>query len=111
MSANLSYQIDMEDGSYWLPTVSYSWRDEFYDTFFNNENEKSPAYDNLDARLNWYSADGVFAITAWVRNALDEEQTTSISASGFRTTDLARYQTWSFAPPRMVGIDFKFHFE
>ena len=111
VSANLSYQIDMQDGSYWLPTVSYSWRDEFYDTFFNNENETSPAYDNLDARLNWYSADGVFAITAWVRNALDEEQTTSISASGFRTADLSRYQTWSFAPPRMIGIDFKFHFE
>jgi iron complex outermembrane recepter protein len=107
---NATYRIDFEDGSYLLPTVSYSWRDEFYDTFFNNDNEKSPAYDNLDARLNWYSSGGRFSVTAWVRNALDEEQTTSIAANTFRNADLSRYQTYSYAPPRTYGIDLLFHY-
>lgn len=102
---NASYRFDMEDGSYFLPTVSYSWRDEFYDSFFNNDNELSPAYDNIDARLNWKSSDDLLGLTFWVRNLTDEEQTTSVSANGYRITDAGRYQTFSYTPPRMWGVD------
>jgi iron complex outermembrane receptor protein len=109
-SINASYRVDFEDGSYILPTVSYSWRDEFYDTFFNDPNEKSPAYDNLDARLNWYSSKGHFSVTAWVRNLLDEEQTTSISTAAFRVQDLGRYQAYSYSLPRTFGVDVQFHY-
>lgn len=105
VALNASYRFDMEDGSYFLPTVSYSWRDEFYDSFFNNDNELSPAYDNLDARLNWRSSDETLGLTFWVRNLTDEEQTTSISANGFRNEDLGRYQTYSFTLPRTWGVD------
>ena len=111
LALNASYRFDMQDGSYFLPTISYSWRDSFYDTFFNNQKEKSPAYDNLDARLNWYSPDEKVSVTAWVRNLTDEEQTTSISADTFRPSDLTGYQTFSYAPPRTYGIDVKFHFQ
>ena len=111
IALNATYRIDFEDGSYFLPTISYSWRDEFYDTFFNNDGEKSPAYDNLDARLNWYSADEMFAITAWVRNLTDEEQTTSISTGTFRVSDNGKYQGFSYAPPRSMGIDLKIRFK
>jgi outer membrane receptor protein involved in Fe transport len=110
IAINASYRFDMEDGSYFLPTISYSWRDEFYDSFFNNDNEKSPAYDNIDARLNWKSADDLFGLTFWVRNLTDEEQTTSISANSFRTTDLGSYQTYSYTPPRMWGVDLMVHY-
>ncbi len=110
-SLNASYRIDFDDGSYLLPTVSYSWRDKFYDSFFNDANELSPSYDQVDARLNWYSPNETFSITAWVRNAFDEVQNTSISANSFRVQDAGRYQTFSYTPPRMVGVDFKFHFE
>jgi outer membrane receptor protein involved in Fe transport len=105
VAVNASYRFEMEDGSYFLPTISYSWRDEFYDSFFNNDKELSPAYDNLDARLNWKSSDEVLGLTFWVRNLTDEEQTTSISANGFRNEDLGRYQTFAFTPPRMFGVD------
>ncbi len=105
-----SYRFDMEDGSYFLPTVSYSWRDSFYDTFFNNELEEAPAYDNLDTRLNWYSSDGMFQVTAWVRNVLDEDQATSFSANNFRVQDSGRYQTQNFSLPRTYGIDLLFHY-
>jgi iron complex outermembrane receptor protein len=110
VALNASYRFDMEDGSYFLPTVSYSWRDKFYDSFFNNANEQSPAYDNVDARLNWKSADDLLGLTLWVRNLTDEEQTTSIGANGFRREDNGRYQTFSFTPPRMWGVDLLVHY-
>jgi outer membrane receptor protein involved in Fe transport len=110
VAINASYRIDMEDGSYFLPTISYSWRDEFFDSFFNNANEKSPAYDNVDARLNWKSADEIFGLTFWVRNLTDESQTTSVGANGFRLEDLGRYQTFSYTPPRMWGVDLMVHY-
>jgi outer membrane receptor protein involved in Fe transport len=49
-------------------------------------------------------------VTGWVRNLLDEDQTTSISNSSFRVQDLGRYQTFSFAPPRTYGVDFIFRY-
>lgn len=111
IALSASYQIDMQDGSYFLPTLSYSWRDAFYDSFFNNPKEKSPSYDNLDARLNWYSSDKKFSITAWVRNLTDNEQTTSISADTFRPSDQMGYQTYSYSMPRMFGVDVIFHLD
>ncbi len=110
LSANVSYRFDMEDGSYFLPTVSYSWRDEFYDSFFNNDNELSPAYDNIDARLNWKSSNDLLGLTLWVRNLTDEDQNTSVAANSFRNTDSGRYQTFSFTPPRMWGVDLLVHY-
>ena len=110
VAINASYRIEMEDGSYFLPTVSYSWRDKFYDSFFNNANELSPAYENLDARLNWKSADDLLGLTLWVRNLTDQEQNTSISANGFRNEDNGRYQTFSYTPPRMWGVDLLVHY-
>ncbi len=110
VAINASYRIDMEDGSYFLPTISYSWRDKFFDSFFNNANEESPAYDNVDARLNWKSADEILGLTLWVRNLTDATQNTSVSANGFRNTDSGRYQTFSYTPPRMFGVDLLVHY-
>jgi iron complex outermembrane recepter protein len=105
VAINASYRIDMEDGSYFLPTISYSWRDEFYGSFFNNDNQISPAYDNLDARLNWKSSDEVLGLTFWVRNLTDEEQTANVGANSFRRDDNATYQNFDFTPPRTFGVD------
>ena len=110
VAINASYRFEMEDGSYFLPTVSYSWRDKFYDSFFNNANELSPSYSNVDARLNWKSADDLLGLTLWVRNLTDEAQNTSISANGFRNEDNGRYQTFSYTPPRMWGVDLLVHY-
>ncbi len=109
VSATASYRFDMDDGSYFLPTLSYSWRDEFYTTFFNNAFESAPAYDNLDARLNWYSSEGSFMVTAWVRNALDEDQLTSLGAN-FRSSDQTLYNTYNYSLPRTYGLDVTFRY-
>ncbi len=107
MSLNVAYTMDFEDGSTLIPTVSWYWRDKFYDTIFNDINEQAPTQQQLDARVTWRSPNDVFSIVGWVRNAFDEEQNTSVAANSFRTADLGRYQTYSYAPPRMFGVDFK----
>jgi iron complex outermembrane recepter protein len=111
VSLNVAYRMEFENGATLTPTLSYYWRDEFYDGIFNNDLEKSPAYDQTDARMTWRDADDRWTFIAWARNLFDEEQTTSISVQNFRTQDLGRYQTWSFAPPRMVGVELQFHYK
>ncbi|HEV7692934.1 MAG TPA: TonB-dependent receptor [Hyphomonadaceae bacterium] len=107
VALNGSYTFDFEDGSGITATTSYYWRDKFYDGIFNNANEQAPTQTQVDARLIWDSPDKTFKIIGWVRNLLDDEQNTSISANGYRVQDNGRYSTYSYAPPRMFGIDFK----
>jgi iron complex outermembrane receptor protein len=109
-SLNFGYRMDQEDGSYWFPTLSLSWRDIFYDSFFDDPIEKSPSYVNVDSRLNWYSPNETFSLTFWVRNLLDTEQETSVTGT-FRASDFSLYENPSFAPPRMFGVDFRMKLE
>jgi len=110
VSVNLSYEFEFADGSTLLPTVSYYWRDKFFDTIFNATTEEAPAQEQTDARLTWRSANNRFALIGWIRNAFDAEQTTSVSSQTFRTADSGRYQTFSYTPPRMWGVDLQFHY-
>jgi hypothetical protein len=107
---NASYRIDMQDGSYFLPTVSVSWRDIFFDSFFNDAVEKSPSYFNVDSRLNWNSSSGRWGLTFWARNLLDADQNTSVSGT-FSSRTFLLYANPSFAQPRTFGVDLLFHWK
>jgi iron complex outermembrane receptor protein len=109
-SLNFGYRLEQEDGSYWFPTLSVSWRDIFYDSFFNDPIEKSPSYFNVDSRLNWYSPNETFSLTFWVRNLLDDEAQSSVTGS-FRAADFKLYENPSYTPPRMFGVDFRMKLE
>jgi iron complex outermembrane receptor protein len=111
VSLSATYLFEFENGSTLLPAISYYWRDKFYDDIVNSPNAQAPTQEQVDARLTWRSADNRFAVILWGRNLTDSEQNTSVSANTFRTADSGRYQTFSYAPPRMIGIDLKFHFE
>jgi iron complex outermembrane recepter protein len=110
VSLNVLYRFEFEDGSELIPTASYYWRDKFYDSIFNDANEQAPTQEQVDARLTWRSGDDHWTVIGWVRNLLDDEQNTSVASNAFRTADNGRYQTFSYAPPRMYGIDLQFHF-
>lgn len=109
-AVNASYRFEFEDGSSLLPTVSYYWRDKFYDTIFNATTEEAPSQEQADARVTWRSPNERFAVIGWVRNLFDAEQTTSVASQTFRTADNGRYQTFSYTPPRMWGVDLQFHY-
>jgi iron complex outermembrane receptor protein len=111
VSLNLSYNIDFEDGSTLLPTLSWYWRDKFYDSIFNNPKGQTPSYSQTDARLLWNSASGRYTVIGYVRNLFDQDGYDLVSASGYRTVDAGSYQSITFTPPRMYGIEFQFHFK
>ncbi len=114
VSANVRYEFLYEDGSRLVPTLSYSWRDDFFDNIFNNEFGVIPAYDNLDGRLNWYSSEGRFQVTGWVRNILDEDQLTALGSnynqSRANAGQPARFNTFSYSLPRTYGVDLIFRY-
>jgi iron complex outermembrane receptor protein len=92
------------------PSVSYYWRDKFSTSIFNNPLSYSPSYDQTDARLIWRDADDRFTVTAWVKNVFDELGYDSISAA-LRRTDSTIYQKITPTPPRLFGIELKYHFQ
>jgi iron complex outermembrane receptor protein len=111
VAINAVYTFNFEDGSTLRPTVSWYWRDKFYASIFNNPNEQTPDFQQTDARLLWNSADGHYTVIGYVRNLFDEEGYDLVSANGYRVADAGRYQTITFTPPRMYGVEFQFHFK
>jgi iron complex outermembrane receptor protein len=111
VSLSATYRFDFADGSTLLPAVSYYWRDKFFDDIVNSPNGQAPTQEQVDARLTWRSSDKRYSIILWGRNLTDSEQNTSVSASTFRTADSGRYQSFSYAPPRMIGVDLKLHWQ
>jgi len=111
VALNISYRFTFADGSTLLPNINYFWRDKFYDTITNATTEQAPTQQQVDLRVTWKSSEGRFALVGFVRNLMDEEQNTSVAANTFRTADNGRYQTFSYAPPRMIGAELQFHWK
>jgi iron complex outermembrane receptor protein len=111
VAINGVYTFNFEDGSTLRPTVSWYWRDKFYDSIFNNPKGQTPSYSQTDARLLWNSASGRYTVIGYVRNLFDQDGYDLVSASGYRTVDAGSYQSITFTPPRMYGIEFQFHFK
>ncbi|HPI48183.1 MAG TPA: TonB-dependent receptor [Hyphomonadaceae bacterium] len=110
VSANVRYTFDLGEAGTLTPSVSYYWRDKFSTSIFNNPLSYTPTYDQTDARLIWRDADDRFTVTAWVKNLFDELGYDSITAA-LRRTDSTIYQTITPTPPRLFGIELKYHFQ
>jgi iron complex outermembrane receptor protein len=110
VALNAIYRFNFADGSSLTPTVSWYWRDKFYASIFNNPTEQTPTFQQTDARLLWNSGEGHYTVIAYVRNVFDEDGYDLVS-SGLRTGDNTVYQTTTFTPPRMFGVEFQFHWK
>lgn len=71
VAVNANYTWPMEPGSL-VGSVSYIWRDSQYGSIFNRSYYKSPAWDQIDARLAWHDADDRFTIIAFVKNLFND---------------------------------------
>jgi iron complex outermembrane recepter protein len=109
VAVNASYLFTFEDGSTLLPSVSWYWRDSFYSSIFNNPQQLTPDYQQTDARLLWNDADGRWTVIGFVRNAFDEEGYDAVTASLRQATGEV-FQSTTFTPPRMYGVELQFHF-
>jgi iron complex outermembrane receptor protein len=109
VAVNVAYNINFEDGSSLLPSISWYWRDSFYSSIFNNPEQLTPDFQQTDARLIWNDADGHFTIIGAIRNAFDEQGYDQVGAF-LRTGTATKYQTPTFTPPRMATVEVQFHF-
>ncbi|MBI1340169.1 TonB-dependent receptor plug domain-containing protein [bacterium] len=80
IALNATYTYDFESGAKLVPSISYLWQDIAFSSIFNRSYTKIPAWDQVDARLAWTSADENLTIIGFVRNLLDEVQYDSAGA-------------------------------
>jgi iron complex outermembrane receptor protein len=71
VAVNANYTWRFNPGSL-IGSVSYVWRDSQYGSIFNRDYYKSPAWDQVDARLTWKDANDRFTIIAFVKNLFDD---------------------------------------
>lgn len=67
-----SYRFDLAGGSKLDALVSWAYTDEVFYSPFESDAEKAEAYDRVDLRLSWTSADSKLGVSAFVNNAFDE---------------------------------------
>lgn len=72
VAINANYTFEMGNGSSVVGSVSYIWRDTQYGSIFNRSYYKSPAWDQVDARITWNAADNKTTVIAFVKNLFDD---------------------------------------
>ncbi len=73
IALNATYDWNFQDGSRLTPSISYFWQDISYNSIFNRQFTKVPAWDQTDARLSWTSSEGNVTLIGFIRNVFDED--------------------------------------
>ena len=110
IAINANYTWTLTDGSSYIPSVSWYWRDKFTTSIFNDPRSFSPDFDQTDARLTWNSGGGHFTLIGFVRNAFDQEGYDGVSAALRRSSGVV-YTSTTLTPPRLYGVEFQFHYK
>jgi len=101
------YTWDLVQGDLTL-RGQYHWQD---DTFFraqNNPDKKQEAYETVDARLTYMSADGRWRVSAYGKNLGDEEYFTNLVVeAGLSGSPVAV----TAGPPRTYGVEVGYRFD
>jgi len=87
--------------------VSYVYVDDQWSTIFNVDELEAPSSNRVDLRLSYRGPDNKLRVSAFIRNAIDEDVYESISRTGpyFNNTRSASIQ-----PPRWSGIEVNYEF-
>jgi outer membrane receptor protein involved in Fe transport len=97
-----SYQWSMAGGSNVELFGVYSYTDEVYYSPFENDDKKAEAYDRLDFRATWTSAQGNWVVSGFVNNILDElgqiQLLSAEEAQNFKNSGITTV-------PRMYGLE------
>lgn len=112
VALNASYRFNFDAGELVL-SGSYVWKDETYQGIFNRSYNLAPAYDQVDLRAVWTSADDSYRIIGYVKNVFDEEGYDGASGVMFTSPPAPANtvsQTYGLTPPRTVGVQFQYRF-
>lgn len=118
-----NYTWNFEPGSL-TAVATYIWRDAQYGSIFNRKYYKSPSFGQVDARLNWNSADNKYTIIGYAKNVLNSKgyangATASRSAgitptfanpTAGRTGVFGQNTTYELNPPRTYGVELQYRF-
>lgn len=103
-SAWATYRFVLDSGTVDL-LANYSYIDEVYYSAFESALDRAPSYDRLDLRATWTSASGVWNVTGFVNNVLDEIGIRQIlrggAAEGYR-------RTAQVTEPRVYGVEVRY---
>ena len=87
--------------------VSYVYKDNQFSSIFNREDTQVDSFDRTDFRLSYLSNAYDLRVTAYVRNAFDEEIIESQTRSSYYTNNQL---SASIQPPRIIGLEVNFGF-
>nr|MCS5581798.1 TonB-dependent receptor [Gammaproteobacteria bacterium] len=101
------YTVPLSGGSQVEFVGLYSWTDEVYFSPFERGTEKAEAYDRLDFRANWTSADSSWAVSAFVNNVFDDIANLQILRQG--EAEFFRH-TSGTTVPRLFGLEVQYSY-
>ena len=85
------------------PRLDYYYRSEYYNSVFNNDFYKVPAWDEWNFRLNIVPTDGDWNISFWGQNLTDDRNITGMATTGSSTSHTTN--VW-VREPRSFGMSF-----
>ena len=119
-SIGVSNEWSLEDNGFIRLRVDYSYTDEIFYTAFNRDggfadpggSDLADDYDNVNARLFWYSMDEAWTVELSATNLLDEEQEGNVFR-GIGFLDVAGGggpEQITYNPPRQIGLRVGYRF-
>jgi outer membrane receptor protein involved in Fe transport len=107
ISFGAQYSFDLDGGYTLVPRVDYYWKSSQYSEIFNTAEDKIPAWDELNAQVQFNSPDDVWYARAWLKNAFNKDNVTS-TATGSDAQGL--FTSLFVEDPRTYGITLGAHF-
>jgi len=105
-TANSQYIWDLGGSELGL-VASWIYTDDQYSSIFNREDTQAPSFKRTDFRLTYRRYDSDLRVSAYVRNAFDEEIIESKTRSSYFFN---QQQSASIQPPRTYGIEVNYGF-
>lgn len=106
LTINADYRWQLASGELRL-VASYVYQDEQWSSIFNRDDTQVPSFERTDFRLTYRNNGDNLRVSAYVRNAFDEEIIENKNRSAYLFN---QQQTASIQPPRTIGIEVDFSF-
>ncbi|MFU8817036.1 MAG: TonB-dependent receptor domain-containing protein, partial [Pseudomonadales bacterium] len=100
-----SYRFALSGGSSLDLMASWAYTDEVFYSPFESDNEKADAYQRVDARATWTSADQKLGVSAFVNNVFDEIGVLQVLREG--ESEFFR-RTAGTTVPRHYGVELSY---
>ncbi len=108
LALNGNYTFFFQPGSLSL-SATYAWRDSQYGSLFNRPFNKSPAWDQVDLRAEWKSANNHYSIIVYGKNVFDKN---GYQAGSFGILQASKTYLIEdvLNPPALYGLEVQYRF-